>query len=675
MMRKPPRRIWWTVAVVVPLAAFALLVATRRGETDRVLNEVVRVERGDIALVQRELGVLAPRDPVIAKSPFNAKLQWVIEDGTWVEPGAELFILSDEDEIKRVAELRAQLVQGRAELRLAKLKREHGEAIEGPKLKAAERAYALAQVRRKLVEAKPVGGLELVRLAEALRPLDAATRTARREAERTQDAWQTALDTYLEALDAWQGSRDRILRGQAKLDELEAGSDAQAADPAKAKAEREAQIAEARATIEAERVRSPALAEALAKARVARDEQQRPRDAAAATLATAEAAEADLRYRAEVEKQGLPQTRLQLDEQQAAIDLAETKRQLGQTRVAVESGTVARSELERLTDQQSKQENALLVIRTRLAIAQRPPDAKTIAEADAVLLQARIGAEDARAAYGRAIALLDQELALKQIQVERTAAQIDVRSAGFPAVIEAGIRFAERELAMLGPEEAADRVMVEAQLAKLKEQQTAAAGSPPNVVKAPVAGLVRVMRNGDRQRQAGDQTWEFDAMVEIYPPENMDVLLRVNEVDLRHLHPGQAARVVIPALKDREMRGEVVQIAGVGRDKFSRPEYAGKAGFADVVDFEARVRLADTTGIELRQGMAARVEIALGKPESVLRLPLAAVQPQATGGWQVRRPDGRLQPVEGSAQGPLWFAVSGGLAEGDEVMIVRTRNR
>ncbi len=674
-MRKSPRRIWWIIALAAPLAVFALLVAGRRGEPERQQTEVVRVERGEVAPVQRELGVLAPRDPVIAKSPFNAKLQWVIEDGTWVEPGTDLFILSDEDEIRRVAELRAQLVQGRAELRLAKMKLEHGEAIEGPKLKAAERAYALAQVRRRLVEAKPVGGMELVRLAEALRPLDAATRAARHEAERTQDAWQTALDGYLEALDAWQSGRDRVLRSQAKLDELEAGSDAQAADPVKAKAEREAQIVELRAAIDAERVRSPALSEALEKARSARDEQQRPRDEAAAALAAAEAAESDLRFRAEVEKQGLPQTRLQLDEQQAAIDLAETRRQLEQTRVAVASGTVSRSELERLTDQESKQQNALLVIRTRLAIAQRPPDARTIAEADAVLLQARIGAEDARAAYGRAIALLEQELALKLLQVERTAAQIDVRSAGFPAVIEAGIRFAERELAMLGPEEAADRAMVEAQLAKLKEQQAAAAGSPPNVVKSPVAGLVNVMRNGDRQRQAGDQAWEFDAMVEIYPPENMDVLLRVNEVDLRHLRPGQAARVVIPALKDREMRGEVVQIAGVGRDKFSRPEYAGKAGFADVVDFEARVRLADTTGVELRQGMAARVEIALGPPETVLRLPLAAVLAGEKGSWLVRRRDGRLQPVEGSPRGPLWFALSGGLAEGDEVVIVRTRNR
>ena len=672
-MRNPSRNLRSIAIVAVPLLAFAALVATRRGEPDRQLTEVVRVERAEMSSVQPELGVLAPRDPVIAKSPFTAKLQWVIEDGTWVEPGAELFILSDDEEIKRVAELRAQLVQGRAELRLAKLKREHGESIEGPRLKAAERAYDLARLRRRLVEAQAVGGMELVRLADALRPLDAATREARREAERTQDAWQTALDAYLEALDAWQGGRDRILRSQAKLDELEAGSDAQASAPAKA--ERGVQVADLRAAIESERGRSPALAEALATARAARDQLQRPRERAAVALAEAEAAEADLRFRAEVEKQHLPRTRLQLDEQQAAIDLAETRRLLEQTRVAVGSGIVSRSELERLTDQQSRQENALEVIRTRLAIAQRPPDAKTIAEADAVLLQARIGAEDAKAAYARALALLDQELALKELQVQRIAAQIELRSAGFLAVIESGIRFAERELAMLGPEEAAERAQVEAQLAKLRDQEAVAAGSPPNVVKAPVAGLVRVMRIDERQRQAGDQAWEFDAMVEIYPPENMDVLLRINEVDLPHLRLGQPARVVIPALKELEMRGEVVQIAGVGRDKFSRPEYAGKAGFADVVDFEARVRLAGTNGVELRQGMAARVELQVGSAESVLRLPLAAVQAGDAGAWQVRRRDGRLQPVTGAPRGPLWFAVAGGLAEGDEVVILRTRNR
>lgn len=664
----------WLAAAGAVLVVVAALLLRPHGEEGRTWQEHVRVDRGPVVATLGELGVLAPRDPVLAKAPFNARLQWVIEDGTWVEPGANLYILSEEDEVKRIAELRSQLVQGRAELRLARLKRDNGEQIERPKLTAAERALTLAELRRRLVEAKPVGGMELVRLAEAIRPLAEATAAARRLAERAQDAYQEALDAYLAQLDAWQANRDRILRLQARLDELEAGGDAQAADAEKAKAERLAQIAKLKADIDAERGRSAGLAAAAGTARERRDGLQKPRDETAAALASAEAAEADLRFQAEVEKRGLALARLQLDERQAVVDLAETRRTVGQTKAAVESGSVARSELERLTDQLARQENALEVVRTRIAIASRPPDARTLAEADAQLVQARTAAEDARAAYTRAIAMLDQDRDLKQAQVERLERQIDQRSAGFPSVLESGIRFAERELSLLGPDEAQERAGVEAQLARLRAQYEQASGSPPNVVKAPVAGLVRVQRNGDRQRQAGDQCWEMDPMVEIYPPENMDVLLRVNEVDIARISAGQQARVVIPALKDLEMRGEVVQIAGVGRDKFSRPEYAGKAGFADVVDFEARVHLAETKGVELRQGMAARVWIELSRRDA-LRLPLAAVERGADGGWRVRRPGGALQAVQGAPAGAAWFAVDGGLAAGDEVVIERTRNR
>lgn len=666
--------IGWLAGGVAVLAAAAVLLLRPRAEEGRAYVELVRAERGAVAESLAELGVLAPRDPVIAKAPFNARLQWVIEDGTWVEPGTNLFILSDEDEVKRIAEMRSELVQNRAELRLAKLKRRNGEQIERPKLAAAERALALAELRRRLVEARPVGGMELVRVAAELRPLAAATDAARRAAERAQDAYQQALDAYLARLDLWQANRDRILRLQARLDELEAGGDGQGPEADKARAERLGQIEAVRADLDGERGRTAALAEEAERARSGRDALQRPRDEAAAALARDEAAEADLRFRAEVEKLGLALARLQLDEQQAVVDLAETRRVLEQTRAAVASGSVARSELERLDDQLARQENALEVARTRIAIASRPPDARALAEADAQLVQARTAAEDARSAYERAIALLDQDLLLKQAQVERVERRIDQRSAGFPTVLESGIRFAERELSLLGPDEAEDRAAVEAQLKRLREQHELAAGSPPNIVKAPVAGLARVQRNGDRQRQAGDQCWELDPMVEIYPPENMDVLLRVNEVDVARLRLGQQAQVVIPALKDLEMRGEVVQIAGVGRDKFSRPEYAGKAGFADVVDFEARVRLAQTGGIELRQGMAARVRVGLAQRDA-LRIPLEAVARGADGGWSVRRPDGRTQAVRGAPAGPRWFAVESGLEPGDAVAIERTRNR
>jgi len=662
------------IAGTILLIAVAALALRPHSDQVRIWTETVKVDRGDVTQLVRELGVLAPRDPVIAKAPFTARLQWVVEDGTWVEAGAELFILSDEDEVKRVADLRTQLVQGQAELRLAKLKLDHGEMLERPKLAAAERALALAELRRRLVEVKPVGGMELVRIAEALRPLDVISTAARREAERTQDVYQTSLDRYLAALDGWQGNRDRILRLQAKQDELDAGGDAGAADPAKAKSEREATMVETKASMESEKANSPPLSAVLSDARTVRDRDQVPRDEAAKALAIAEQAESDLRFRAEVEKQGLPLTRLQIDERQTVIDLEETRRTLAQTKVAVEAGSVARSELERLTDQLAKQENAMEVVRTRIAIASRPPDVKTLAEADAQLIQARIVAEDARAAFGRSIALLQQELALRDAQVERTTAQIKVRSAGFPTVLEAGIRFAEREIALLGEDEAKERAVVEAQLAKLREQHKQAAGSPPNVIKAPIAGLVRVQRHGDRARQAGDQCWDMDPMVEIFPPENMDVLLRVNEVDISRLRIGMPARVLIPAMQDKEMHGELMQVAGVGRDKFSRPEYAGKSGFADVVDFEARVRLDATTGVALRQGMAARVDIELGRSTAALRLPQAAVLRHGDA-WQVRRPDGTQTAVIGTPVGPEWFVITSGLAEGDAVMITRTRNR
>lgn len=658
------------IAAGVAVLALAALALRSRGEEARTWDEAIAVDRGPVGEALLELGTLAPRDPVFAKAPFTARLQWVIEDGSWVEPGTDLYILSDDEEVRRIAELRTNLVQGRAELRLARLRRAHGEQLERPKLLAAERALELAELNRRLVEVKPVGGLELVRLADELRPLAQATAAARASAEAAQDAYQVALDAYLAALDTWQGNRDRILRLQARLDELESGG----GDAAKPKEDAAGEAATVRADMDAERGRTASLTAALEGARGERDRLQPTRDTTAAALAAAEQAEAPLRFRCEVEKRALPLARLQIDERQAVIDLEETRRTLAQVGAAVAAGALAASEEERLRDQLARHENALEMVRVRLAVAARPPDAQVLAEADAQLIQARTAAEDARAAYTRALALLDQDLELKQAQVERTQRQIDERSAGFPTVLEAGIRFAERELALLAPDEADERAAIEAQLAAMRAQHAQASAAPPNVIKAPVAGLARVQRQDDRHRQAGDMCWEADPMIEIYPPENMDVLLRVNEVDIRRLAVGRTASVVIPALDGQRLAGEVVQLSGVGRDKFARPEYGGKAGFADVVDFEVRVRLAGTEGLALRQGMAARVEIPLA-PRASLRLPLAAVQRTADGAWAVRRTDGRSQTVTGEPAGPLWFALGDGLAEGDRVLISRTRNR
>ena len=56
----------------------------------------------------RELGELAPREPVRVVVRIKGKLQWVIEDNSWVEPGDELYVLDDDEALQEVAELRQQ---------------------------------------------------------------------------------------------------------------------------------------------------------------------------------------------------------------------------------------------------------------------------------------------------------------------------------------------------------------------------------------------------------------------------------------------------------------------------------------------------------------------------------------------------------------------------------------
>ncbi len=668
--------VWLGLSVLIAGAGVSLL--RPRAEPPRTWTEEVRVERGDVPLYLHELGVLAPRDPVMVKSPFNARLQWIIEDGTWVDVGEDVFILSDEDEVRRVADLRSQIIQARAELRLAEMRREHADMAERPKVSAAERGFTLAEIKRRLVDTKPVGGLELVKIADQLRPLAAASAQARQSAEQLQDLYQASLDAYLIALDARQGNKDAILRIQAKIDELETADTGEVGpDAVRAKEERQRQITSLHSDMDQARIKADKLEKAFVSAKAKREAAQAPRDAAARALAACEAAEADLRFRAEVEKKGLGLARLQLDERQQRIELDETKRKLEQTRIEVKTGSMSRVELERLEDLYKRQSNDLEVLRARLAIEVRPPDEAITAEADAQLEQARIAAEDARNSYKRTIDLLEQDLQLRRANVERLQADIDMRAAGFPAVLESGIRFAEREIALLGPDEAAERVDAEQRLQRMRAQFEAAKGSPPNIGKASVAGLARVMRGGDRLRQAGDQAWDQDSLVEIYPPANMDVSLRVNQEDIARLHIGMHAQVVIPSLHDKVMAADVVQVAGVGRDKYERPDYGGKIGFADVVDFDVRLHLLDTKGVDLRQGMAVRADIEIERRQKVLRLPLAAVR-KSGDSWQVTLRDGsavRTASIHGRPVGPEWFMIDDGIAEGSVVLIERTRNR
>jgi len=670
--------------VIAALAAVALLIiaiAARPSPPPLTRLEAIAVARGDLVHVLRQAGALSPRAPTLIKSPMQARLQTVVTDGAWVEPGQQLFVLGDDEELKRAADERSQLLAARQELRLARLRRAHADAEEAQKLEASQRAVELERLRNRIITSMPVGGDELLRLDAALTPLEAGTAAARDAYEQAHDAWQRAFDAHLDALDTLQDARDDALRAQAKVDELATRVEVAPEDLGAAeRAERDLAVASldaARADLAAAEAAMAGRAELVATARAARDAAAPARDATAAALAERETAELDLRVRLEIEKRGLPLTKLVLDRESAALSLAEAERKRDDGRAAFAAGALARSALDDLESAAADRAGELAMLDSRIAIASRPLTPEAAAEAKVTLDRAEATAAAAQAARDRALGILDQELAVLEAREKRLTTQIELRAYAFPSMLESAIEFAEKELAAVDSEEAEGltidsaerRAVLGAELQRLRQRLEVAKAAPPNVILAPSAGVVRVGRQDDRAKQAGDRVSEEDVVVELFAPDDMEVVAKINEVDVERVRPGMRCAVTIPALKDRAVGGVVERVSGIGKDKL-----AELGGFADVVQFDLRIKL-DHGDPEFRQGMTALVAIDAGARADVLWLPLGAVRAEADGGWTVLTGDpAERAPVRGEPFAEDRFIIADGLAEGDTVFVERTRN-
>ena len=665
--------------IALPIALIVVaLVLGRRREAAASWYEAVAARRADVVEALHQVGELAPRDPLLVKARFNGRIQFIVADGTWVDAGAPVVSLAEDDEVKEAADARSQLLGGRQELRLARTKRRHAEETEGLKLAQAARGAGLERLRHRILTSTPVGGEELVRLDAALVPLEAATAAVRGEHQRAQVAFQRAQDAYLEALDARSAARDALMRLDARIDELAAAAGKptdglQAADLA----ERDKAAADL-ITVRAERATAAAIVSGgeadLRATRAARDATLPSRAVAAASLATREEAEEDLRVRIEIEKRGLPLANLRLDEEGARLESEEAARKRDQGRAASAAGALSQAALAELEDSATRTANQLDIVRARVAIAARPLTTEQRAEADARLARAESKSAAAQADRDRALALADQEIAVLEARVTRLAFTVDAKGKAFPEILESNLDFVAQELAALDPDDADDRTRkaeAEAELATLRAQLEQAKADPPNVIVAPAAGVARVRKTDDRPRQAGDQVWEEDVLVEIFTPGNMEVRVLVNEVDVRKVAPGQRARVTVPALPGFVSEAEIIQVAGLGRDKF-----ADDGQVAGLVQFPVRVRLA-APAPTLRQGMTALVDVTLGTRAAALMLPLGAVTRDGDG-WSVLAGDAQA-PTPRAVQGEPFaddaFLLSGGLAEGEAAYILRKRNQ
>ena len=687
------RRLLILLAVLAVLIA-GLLVFRRPPGAATTTWEAQAVRRGTITEQGHENGTLAPRTPTIATAPFEARLSWLVEDATWVEAGAPLAILADDDEMRRLAEERSQLEDARQELAVARLKRQQEADEQEAKVAVAVRAANLERGRHRVATTTAVGGEELVRLADALAPVEERLRGLRREARAAQETWQAAEDVHLDALGRWQEAQDAVLRLEARLQDLvqepqdgaKTESRASVADTGQgARAQRRRQraaseagqeattdIAALRRTTEtdlaAARTRVQELGAAAEQARAAADALRPARDRSVATLTEGEDGAIDLRLRLEVERRALPATTLALDRDAARLDLAEADRRLADGRAAFAAKALSQAALDDLTAAQADATARLQILEQRLAVAAAPPAPEAVAEAAARLAKVEADEAAARAERTRSLAILDQGIAVAEAKVRRGEAVIAQRSRRFPATIQGELEARRRELAEPG----ADREALAKTIATLEQDLARAKATPPNVVSAPVAGLARLRRDNNRVRQAGDQVGPGDPLVEVHPPGNLEVLVRVNESVVGRYAAGMPVHLTIPALGDLARTGSIASVAGVGRDKSvgtDSPTYTG------VTQFDVRIALnAEAQGRDgdLRQGMTALVTIDRARHEGVLWLPRAAAR-HAGGRWFVRRsPEAAPVAADLTPAGDDVLLVNSGLVEGDQVFIERT---
>ena len=128
-------------------------------------------------------------------------------------------------------------------------------------------------------------------------------------------------------------------------------------------------------------------------------------------------------------------------------------------------------------------------------------------------------------------------------------------------------------------------------------------------IRAPVDGII-----GDRQVQPGDYVQPGTALMSVVPMNTLYVTANFKETQVARMRPGQAATIAIDALGGERLRGKVESIApGSGSQFALLPFEPGTGNFTKIVQrIPVRIRLLDKSEVALRPGLSAVVEVDTG---------------------------------------------------------------
>jgi len=175
-------------------------------------------------------------------------------------------------------------------------------------------------------------------------------------------------------------------------------------------------------------------------------------------------------------------------------------------------------------------------------------------------------------------------------------------------------------------------------------------------VEAPISGVITKLNVKEGETLNGGE-----AAAVIMDTSSVYFMAAVDEIDIPAIQLGQAVEVYVTAFGNRPFQGKVVEVPkeGTKEDK--------------AVRFEVKVELSESS--EMKHGMTGDCDIFIEQKENVLRLPLNAVEvmDEGKGNVMVKNPEnGEPMPkeVEIGVEGADYIEITGGLQEGDEVLMM-----
>jgi len=219
--------------------------------------------------------------------------------------------------------------------------------------------------------------------------------------------------------------------------------------------------------------------------------------------------------------------------------------------------------------------------------------------------EARVNLEKASLKVTRSDELVSRlDLEVARVDLEQMETEIDLTR----RKVEAARRSAHAEIEFLRSKHG----RVAQRLQSIDEAVTAME------LKAPAAGPVLYARDYRNEKvKVGEEVWRGWKVVEFPDLSEMEVLAEVDEVDARHVRPGQAVEVELEARPNVTYGGVVSQVSPLAKKRRRDQPYK---------IFEVVVALDQTDEAVMRPGMRLSARIVTERIPNVLSVPETAVE-------------------------------------------------